>query len=196
MNTKTLIIESFLNQGMEKGIYKVTLQQIADRAGVAYSTAHYYLGGEGKLIPTVLEHVAQKAATYMETADQKIKSDQSIKPISCYIGANFSWAKENPSHFAFWIYFYYLTFFQEYFRSKNVEFTRRARSRIINYLYLEYGRQQLSLPNDVESLADSIHDHVVGSLVMFGTRQIFGDEHTQEQRTIEGVRNLCRQAQA
>ncbi len=78
----------------EKGLPRVTLRQVADRAGVEPALVHYYFGGKQGLLDAVIAEVAGRA---LAKAQEAVQSDGSVEQrLRAYIEGWVAGIAEDP----------------------------------------------------------------------------------------------------
>ena len=163
---RSLLIESLMSLVSEIGAHQITLQKVAKRAKIPFSTAHYYFGGNKDLI---FKEAAIQAGTqgqnYIAAYLQK-HSNLNSNPVELYIKGTFQWLKDHPIESRYWLFNYYYSSLNPDFIEQQALFIENARKRVLNLLFEAKGRGFYPKLNLTPDLAAQVHTLIFGLGIM------------------------------
>lgn len=102
------ILESYLVCAQREGVEHVTLQKVADEAGLAYGTVHYHFGKDERgLLGAALEYVGAASARYMDEELAPAGLGGKADGVKAYVDAKFAWSQKFPTYASMLCYFIY-----------------------------------------------------------------------------------------
>lgn len=171
-NAKDKLIESYLALAYEKGVSQITIQMIADRAGVAFGTVRYYFDGESEKIEfSALKYLIQKAYVYLEETIFKDRNQPGFDPIRSYVKNMLQWIHAYPAHASFLSYYYYLCSTKSETPIPNQLFLQRSYLRIESFLNEAVGQGLYPQLENKNLLSKIIHSAILGASMTVGTIQ-------------------------
>lgn len=162
------LLEAFLTIASKIGIERVTLQKVADAAGVSFATVQAHFGGSpGKLTEKAVAYVGAEAQRYIAAALGEALLDPKSNLLEVYIRETFEWSRKKRPHSSFWVYYYYLCAGGSAFRGPNQKILELARGRVRSLLVDAIGKGQLPQGmKDLDALAVKIHTALAGGVVV------------------------------
>lgn len=156
------VVNAFIEFCDERGILEATLQKIARKAGVPFSTAHYHWGGSlERLISAVLQKIGKSAQEYIFARLQNPKKGEG-NPLECYVQGTFDWIEERGGDARLWVYFFYHASTGVDQRRAHEAFLVVARKRILQLLFEAKGRGYYPKLEPTLERASQIHALVFG----------------------------------
>jgi AcrR family transcriptional regulator len=157
------VLEAYLKLSRRVGIAQVTLQKMADLAGVAFGTVRYYFAtGEKAIHDEAFALVLQDSYRYIEEVLFEKRRGTKFNPIHLYVETMFLWAIENPEQGSYLIYMYYLSTTDVPLKTEVAETVMKARLRIESLLHEAIGKGLYKPVRDPESCAAHIHALTIG----------------------------------
>jgi AcrR family transcriptional regulator len=162
------VIDAFIEIAAEEGVARVTLQQAANRAGVAFATAHHYFGNErANLLEEAIRAVAAHAQTFIVEwlAEDR---DRKVYPLRSYIAGTIAWIRKYPAHAAVWIYYYHVLAYDRVWRKGHGPVLEGARERVRQLLIESIGLGALPGGSVGDETPRQVHALIVAG-TMLGT---------------------------
>lgn len=165
LETKEIILESFISLVEQRGAFQIVFQEIADASKMSLGSIRYYFKNYDSLVEAAIVYVFQRAQVVIEEDIMRVRlSGSSNQMIRAYIEANFRWMEAYPSHAAFLSYFYHLCCTRASVVGR--DFWQRGRKRVEALILEEVARTKSKGPQDVEAAAQVIHSMIFGSVVV------------------------------
>lgn len=162
-NSETQIVNAYIRLCHEIGADNVTLQKIADRAGVAFGTVRYYFSsGEKAIYDEAFKLVLMNSYRSIEDLLIEHRKKGSFNPVHMYVETMFQWAKSFPHEGSYLIYMYYLSAAKVPLQILAGETVERARLRVEGLLHEAIGMGIYKPVKDAAECAAKIHSLVVG----------------------------------
>ncbi|WP_413580757.1 TetR/AcrR family transcriptional regulator [Bdellovibrio sp. HCB288] len=162
-NSKELIVDAYIALAYEIGAANITLQKIADKAGVAFSTVRYYFTqSDFDIHDEGFKRVMEKSLVGIQSASVKLKKNAALSPIHAYVDSMFHWITEDPENATYLIYTYYLAASQVEAKVILAEVNTSARKKVQSALLESIGLELYKPVKDSAACAASIHACVVG----------------------------------
>lgn len=163
-SSRDRILEAYIELAYEIGIPNITLQKIADEAGVAFGTVRYYFSSEeGEIIHKAAFQTAL-AHSFREVANitAKLRTKKNANPVFVYVESMFDWVQQFPAYGSFLIYYYYLSSSKLRPSTELGDVNVKARQRIEALLFESIGMGFFKSVKNVKEAANAIHSSVVG----------------------------------
>lgn len=188
-NVKEQIIKAYVELCYEKSNNAVTLQLIADQAGVAFSTVRYYFAKERLLLEKeAIEYTFKIAHDFFLKRAQEARENESFNPLMDYIDASFVFIEQFPHVFSYTMYFYYLLSTNAEFVKGNEEYLNTAIKRIEGLIYESIGRGFYKTTVNIPQKAKQVHTLLYGNLLITFTQHNKKNEYDERLiNTKEGV---------
>jgi len=178
------VIEAYLDLCFEGGITQVTLQKVAKRAGLAFSSARYYFSGEGKasVEASTVQYVLQNAHIFIEINLQNTRATLPFDGLLQYIVVMLNWGKEFPKHGSFLVYFFYLssTALAKFMPISNSDLVATARRRIQSLYYEAVGQGLYPSIENVEKLTVQMHAYLFGRMGLYYSSKLKNESDFEE----------------
>lgn len=173
VSSETLILEAYLALAQQKGVAGLTLQEIADRAGVAFGTVRYHFNQEGRdITQEALLYLIKKAYIFIDEKLFTERGRDGFNPIHAYVRAMFEWVKSSRAEGSLLVYYYYLCTTQAKVAIPNSVFLERARLRIESLIHEAIGRKLYAPIESPADVALKIHLAVLGACIIAGTARV------------------------
>jgi AcrR family transcriptional regulator len=193
------IVEAYIDTVEKVGVEKVSLQKVADQAGVAYGSVHYYFGAEeNSLRDSALIFIAQSSGEYLQKALLKAQSQPKVNSLHAYLEAKLRWNNQFPKYAQLWCYFLYLTTQNKEFRKLHGQMDEMDRNQIKTLIFQEVGKGRYKIsPNQIEATCQIIHQTILGAKVANATSDRSKDQLAERLRLTMGAieshlnANLC-----
>ena len=163
LSSKELIIDAYIALSYEIGAANITLQKIADKAGVAFSTVRYYFTqSDFDIHNEGFKRVMEKTFEHIQNSSHPIKKNERINPVHAYVDSMFHWITEDPVNSTYLIYSYYLASSKVEATVILSQVTEGARRKVQSALLESIGLEIYKPVKDSAACASSIHASVVG----------------------------------
>lgn len=163
ISSEALILRAYIDLCYDIGAASITLQKIADRAGVAFGTVRYYFASEKKQIhDEAFKSVLMSSYKSIEDIFFELRKSPKFHPVHAYVEAMFRWASENPADSSFLMYLYYLSSTRVTVAFPVSSTVDRARMRVEGLLHEAIGKKLYPNVRDSAACAAQIHACVVG----------------------------------
>ena len=157
-DVRNTIIENFLQLAHEEGVHMVTLQKVSKKAGLAYSSVHYYFGNsQDELLQASFEYANNKSNIYMQGIMQKSFSDLKSNAFHNFIRAKFDWSKQFPSFASLLGFFTYLCTRGGKERVLNNQIELQSQDFLRSCLLYEIGKGTYRRPKNLDNVLKNIH---------------------------------------
>lgn len=161
------VLEAFLQVTQEQGIEAVTLQKVADKAGMAYSSVHYYFGKpERNLIDSAFNYVVNNSVNYIQNELGPHTLDPKINSLKILIEKKFEWNEKFPIYASIWTYFLYLTQRDPKYKAMNDEINAMMASKIQTVLIQEIGKGRYPIMKKLDVLVAQIQQVLFGGQML------------------------------
>ena len=186
------ILETFLWLCTREGVGKITLQKVAKSMNISLGSVHYHF--DGKKSPNLLEsaivYVAQESFKYIRYNIEETEKSNEFKGIDSYVKTLFEWAELKTHHYLYWLYFYYLSTFNETYRTVNMKYLKLMRNRIKTLLKhsIDIGLYKEFKISDER--IKHLHSLIIGSLLLAGCDPSHKAFLHQQKYAIHGCQNL------
>jgi len=162
-SSKVLIIDAYIALAYEIGAANITLQKIADKAEVAFSTVRYYFTqSDFDIHDEGFKRVMEKTLEGIQSASVKLKKNAPQNPIHAYVDSMFHWITEDPENSTYLIYTYYLASSKVEAKVVLAQVNEGARRKVQSALLESIGLEIYKPVKDSAACASSIHACVVG----------------------------------
>lgn len=163
LSSKELIIDAYIALAYEIGAANITLQKIADKAGVAFSTVRYYFTqADFDIHDESFKQVMVKTFEHIKKASEGIKRSARFNPVHDYVDSMFGWVIEDPEKATYLIYTYYSASSQVNAKVSLAQVNEAARRKVQSALLESVGLEIYKPVKDSAACASSIHACVVG----------------------------------
>ena len=184
------LVEAYLDLIQQEGIEQVTLQKVADRAGVAFGTVRYNFVREGQpdLMSASTLHVVSLGYEAIESRLQVDRLKKNFNPLHSYVSAMFDWSERSRKEASYLLYFYYRCGTRNTLALSNETLLATARQRILRLMSEAVGLECYArLPQKPELSAGHIHALLLGALVIAGTERRSQAFRDQKKIVVQGV---------
>lgn len=166
---KETLLNGFIILIHDIGAHQVTLQKVAKKAKVPFSTAHYYYGGDwDRIFSDAVQVVGERLQTFT-TAYIQSHSNVKSNPIELYVNASFQWILENKYDPSLWLFNFYFSSLKPDFAVRQDEFVEQARKRVLGLLFEAKGKgfyPKLKVTQDAAVLAHTlVHGFAIQAVV-------------------------------
>jgi DNA-binding transcriptional regulator YbjK len=164
LSSKELIVDAYIALVYEIGAANVTLQKIADKAGVAFSTVRYYsMQADFDIHDEGFKRVMAKTFDHNEKSSVGInKRSLQFNPVHKYVDLQFTWITEDLENSTYLIYSYYLASSRVEAKVVLAQVNEAARRKVQSALLESIGLELYKPVKDSAACASSIHACVVG----------------------------------
>lgn len=170
ISSETSILDAFVALAGRKGAADVTLQEVAEQAGVAFGTVRYHFNDADRdLTQEALSHVIRKAYIFIDERLFAGRSKTQFNPLCAYVDAMFDWAKTCRADGSMLVYYYYMCTTKVSVKVPIAVILERARLRIESLIHESIGRALYPPINDPSGVALKIHLQVLGGCLIAGT---------------------------
>ncbi len=164
------ILEAYLKVALEEGVDGVTLQKVASRAGVAYSTVHYYFGDAGhSLVDTALQYVGKASEEFMERRLAPALAATDNNALRAYVDAKFEWNKKFPTYASMLCYFLYQATRDKPARQLSSRLYQVSLQKMQAMILQEIGKGNIPPLKDVEIASAKVQTILSGALMADAT---------------------------
>lgn len=172
IDPKSKLADAFIELASRDGAYRITLEAVAKKAKIPFSTAHYHLKATKlSLVEFGLREVSARGQAFtVEFLERAARAHPEANPLHQYIEVTHAWARKQRSLATLWLFHYHLASVDARARADYQPFLDAAVSRIEKLIYECIGRglyperaagsAGLSTPD----LALAIHSLLIGSL--------------------------------
>jgi AcrR family transcriptional regulator len=165
--TKKKILDAYLSLCAEIGITQVTLQRVAKKSKLSFTTVRYHFAEHSSgLEYEASMYVAQAGQRFTQTAIDNARKKKSFNTVKSYIDATFDWLESFPDQAKFLIYFYYVSGTKQNLPIRNDSLVETARIRTASLIHEAIGRGEVKKTLDVIDLAPKIHAILYGCGVL------------------------------
>jgi AcrR family transcriptional regulator len=162
-SSKELIVDAYIALAYEIGAANITLQKIADKAGVGFSTVRYYFTQtDFDIHDEGFKRVMVKTFEHIQKSSEAIKRNARFNPVHEYVDSMFRWITEDPENSTYLIYTYYSASSQVDAKVSLSQVTEAARRKVQSALLESVGLELYRPVKDSAACASSIHACVVG----------------------------------
>jgi AcrR family transcriptional regulator len=171
---KNRILKSFFELAFEEGVGSVTLQKVADRSQVAFTTVRYHFNIQGHSLSEVaLNELLQHAYQFIEQGITQLRAHPDFDPVDSYIQVMFDWIEREPVFTSYLAYFYYLSTTKLELPFQNRILVETAQRRIQTLMHEGLGMGMYSYKGDTWIASQQIHSMVMGGFIIGNTsRQV------------------------
>lgn len=163
LSSKELIIDAYIALAYEIGAANITLQKIADKAGVAFSTVRYYFTqADFDVHDEGFKRVMVKTFEHIQKSSEAIKRATRLNPVHDYVDSMFRWIAEDPENATYLLYTYYSASSQVDAKVSLSQVNEGARRKVQSALLESIGLELYKPVKDSAACASSIHACVVG----------------------------------
>jgi AcrR family transcriptional regulator len=160
------LIDAFIEIASKEGVARVTLQQSAKKAKIAFATAHHYFGNErANLLEESILSVAVEAQSFIEDWLRQ-DSDRRVYPLRSYIAGTIEWIRKHPAHAAIWVYYYHVLAYDPKWRKGHAPVLESARERIRQLITESIGIGMLPGGTLREETPRQVHALIVGGTML------------------------------
>ncbi len=110
----------------EFGFSNITLQDVADKAGVSKGIILYYFENKDELFVTLLERLVSNIERHIRV--EVSKAETPLDKLTAYINATFVGIKENREFYRVFLDFLSQSIHNDAFRKYNVNFYRKTKT--------------------------------------------------------------------
>lgn len=182
---KDRILKSFFELAFEEGINAVTLQKVADRSQVAFTTVRYHFNIQGHSLSEVaLNELLQHAYQFIEKGIAHLRNQPSFDPVDSYIQVMFDWIEQEPVFTSYLAYFYYLCTTKIELPFHNRALVETAQRRIQTLMHEGLGMGMYSFKGDTLTASQQIHSIVMGGFIIGNT--------SRQTEALKSQRENCR----
>ena len=165
--TKKKILDAYLSLCAEIGITQVTLQKVAKKSKLSFTTVRYHFAENSSgLEYEASMYVAQTGQRFTQLAIDNARKKKSFNTIKSYIDATFDWLEAYPDQAKFLIYFYYVSGTKQNLPIRNDSLVETARIRTTSLIHEAIGRGEVKKSVDAADLAPKIHAIIYGCGVL------------------------------
>lgn len=167
---KARLAAAFVTIASEKGVDQITLEAVAKKARVPFSTAHYQLRTMGLSIiefglRSVGTHGQEFTRNYLERRAREAPAEN---PLEQYLEGTFAWFKEFRPYANIWLFQYHAIAVNPQLRAIHQTFLDTAIVRIEKLIfesvgkgfYPEWSRRETKIP--VSEVAIAVHSILMG----------------------------------
>lgn len=189
MKSRDAILEAYVDLAYEIGVANVTLQKIADKAGVAFGTVRYYFSSdEGEVIhEAAFQNALAHSFIEIEKISARLRAKKNANPVHVYLESMLTWVRDFPAYGSFLIYYYYVSSSKVRTTTNLAEVNARARQKIESLLLESIGLGLYPPAKNLKDAAMVIHSTVIGAgfvAMATGTRVAF---ETQRELCLSSV---------
>ncbi|PIP91682.1 MAG: hypothetical protein COW01_01775 [Bdellovibrionales bacterium CG12_big_fil_rev_8_21_14_0_65_38_15] len=188
------ILEAYLELGLKQGVAGITLQKMATILKLSLGTIHYHFGGKKNhgLLDSALIYVSQESFKYVSFSIEQKESTSSFNGMNTYINTLFDWAQIKQHHSLFWIYYFYLSTYDEKSRRFNQAYLDLVHQRIRAMIMM--GQKKGLYPKFTikQSLVDQLFAQLMGSLLLASHDPTKENFARQEKVAIEGCDKMIK----
>jgi AcrR family transcriptional regulator len=160
------ILEAYVDLAYELGPAMVTLEKVAKKAGVAFSTVRYHFAGEQlDLMRSAVFYVGAIGQNYIQAFVESREREANFNGVHEYTRGTFQWTLESPAYVSYLFHFYYLCSTRVNLVLDNKAFLETARGRVRSLLFESIGRGLYRPVRDPVTLAQQIHILVIGGVL-------------------------------
>lgn len=165
---RSQILKASLQAVSDKGYHAVTLQDIADYAGVSKGVTNYHFQNKEEVLRTLLEAVTEKI--FQREYNAISKQSSALDKLKAYIDAAFSTPDENKRFFR--VYIDFLTQIRQNPQFKEINDRFYTNCWTIGREIVTLGQQEGIFANvDIEKAAVTIRALIDGSLIQWLMRE-------------------------
>lgn len=169
-STRQLIIDALIKTAYSDGIAKVTIQKVADEAGIAFGTVRYQFNQkEIDLTLEAIRHVVNSAYSYLDRWLYEKRASSKIDPVVHYAEGMWNWVELHPKEASLLCYFYYLNSTANRPKPDHDEILAHSILRIESLIHEGQGRKMYSESVDANLSAKTIHSLILGVALIVGT---------------------------
>jgi AcrR family transcriptional regulator len=151
-------------------VENVALQKVASRAGVAYSTVHYYFGNTDQgLIDKALGYVAKASEEFMNKKMAPAIAAIDKNALNIYIEAKFEWNNKFPTYASMLCYFLYQTTRDKAARKLSLMLHQETLKKIQTLVLQEIGKGHILPVMNIEVACTKIQTVLSGALLTDAT---------------------------
>ena len=162
------ILEAYLELGLKQGVAGITLQKMAQHLKLSLGTIHYHFGGKKNhgLLDSALIYVSQESFKYISFNIEQQESNANFNGVSTYIHTLFDWVSIKQHHALFWIYYFYLSTYDERSRRFNQAYLDMVHQRLRAMIVM--GQKKGFYPKFTirQALIDQLFTQIMGSLLL------------------------------
>jgi AcrR family transcriptional regulator len=163
---RQVLIDTFIEIASKEGVARVTLQQTAKKAKIAFATAHHYFGNErANLLEESIRSVAERAQTFIEDWLRQ-DPDRRVYPLRSYIAGTIEWIRKHPAHASIWVYYYHVLAYDPRWRKGHAPVLESARDRVRQLITESIGIGMLPGGTLREDTARQVHALIVGGTML------------------------------
>jgi AcrR family transcriptional regulator len=167
---KTKLADAFIDLASREGAYRITLEAVAKKARVPFSTAHYHLKALGVgLVEFGLREVGVRAQAYIQAFLERAgRESPKGNPLHDYVIGSFAWARELRPHASIWLFQYHLIAVNEATREAHQIFLDAALERIEKLIFESVGKgfypERTRRPGKTRDAAIAVHSLLIGGM--------------------------------
>lgn len=166
-SVKQLIVKSYIKLCHQNSNNTVTLQMIANEAGVAFSTVRYYFAKDPLLLEKeAIDYTFKFAHNFFHKTSQEFRENEHHNPLIDYVEASFQFIDKHPEIFSYTMYFYYLLSTNAKFVKGNEDYLNIAIKRVESLIYESIGRGFYKKNSQITKKAKKIHTILYGNLLL------------------------------
>ncbi len=162
------ILEAYLELGLKQGVAGITLQKMAQHLKLSLGTIHYHFGGKKNhgLLDSALIYVSQESFKYISFNIEQQETNANFNGVSTYIHTLFDWVSIKQHHALFWIYYFYLSTYDERSRRFNQAYLDMVHQRLRAMIVM--GQKKGFYPKFTirQTLIDQLFTQIMGSLLL------------------------------
>jgi AcrR family transcriptional regulator len=175
-DVQTRIVLAAIACYAERGVEETTLREISKRAAIDPPLLKYYFPTLKELMLEVVKFLLEDLKRPVIAALAEEKSN-SVLALENYAVATLRWAKENPSYFTLWMYFYHKATHDESFAAINNAIREGGRDRISLWIFAaREAKQVVNTSLTVAEQALAIQSFITGFTIVYGTETRVGLE--------------------
>ncbi|RYZ69725.1 MAG: TetR/AcrR family transcriptional regulator [Proteobacteria bacterium] len=162
LSSKERLVDAYISLAYEVGVAHITLQKIADKAGIGFSTVRYYFTQDSFDIHG--EAFKRVMLRSLESVERAVWTDKRslVNPVHAYVDSIFDWINEDRINSTYLIYAYYSASSALKTSVDLSEVNENARRKIQSALLESIGLEIYKPVKDAQACASSIHACVVG----------------------------------
>jgi AcrR family transcriptional regulator len=141
----------------------LSLERIAQNAGVSRSLMNYYFKSREDLISKCLLHIRSQYQVHVIDAIKRPLPSATSK-IKRYLSAVFSWPREKPLHARMWLYHYNKTAIESDWKQKNTEWVQLGTDRLSALIEEGHSLGEWSAEDSMK-IARQLQAYMTGSLI-------------------------------
>lgn len=188
------ILEAYLELGAKQGVAGITLQKMAQHLKLSLGTIHYHFGGKKNhgILDSALIYVSQESFKFISYNIEQQESAANFNGVSTYIHTLFEWVELKQHHALFWIYYFYLSTYDERSREFNQAYLDMVHQRLRAMVLL--GQKKGIYPKFPvrQALIDQLFTQIMGSLLLASHDPFKENFSRQEKSAVEACEKLIK----